>query len=991
MKEHNIMKIKLFLLAAFGAVLSLSGCRPEQDGPSEDRTVYREVAVSLGQADEEPGTRSLVSIDIEHFQKAALFAFDPQTGGLLSYGPEAGLDEGRPIAVETQLQRFNWTLPVNTEMDIYAIVNYGGLDMASYIRTGLKKSELEVLRFTSTGPSELKRLETSGAGMPMAGIEKDIRLSAAGEGLTVHVKKLYAKFNIWFDLSRVEAEEWQVQAMHMIVENANTEVPYFIEDFRQEDPSKLVEYDRATEEDLDEIQQGGNGHAVTLYMLENCQGIHEGAESWKTVYKDLGFAAVRNCTYIDLSVKVRRSSGEYQDLGYTIYLGTSDMRSDFDIRRNLFKTIKIVLPGPQDPIPASRFFKFSGTESPTVMPGESIDLYFVTNLEREDVSVSLAPDGRLSLEGITWQADEDGIATGSVRLLAATDIPEGATCTVTAGSERRQATDQRTVTASWPTVLEVSRAHAPDYVAQTGYIEAVPLPGIVRLEAEVKSGSEGILEVRETGASGSMFRIGVAGLSVGTGTVILHHFNAQGVETGSQEVDIPIQAPVLRFSSDTFELLPDGTAVGGALAYVPVDSHAFAPRDLERFDLELIRRLLFPSDYLTVDDCTSFVEAVFTRKADSDLRLLRLPVRIRISRLFARGRELDWSEGGTIGRVNYQGALSTRIPYATAELVVLNPFVSLKGKCLGVIDNNLPVYEALKGVPEYMEALGMKAELALNFHSYKNGKSFTIKDGKPVLEVSFPVSASTSFVLSGPEEFQFDREGDKLRITAVEHPAHYTGYGRKTLYAQVVHTETGEISSPVEAGYLDMYLIGAVGPYIHGQNGPYMVGGMVVPEGDRSPIADLAASEIYIRENVGSTSNSGYYLSYQGQTYNLYYQSVEIDDQGIDRFAEDGETSYLNSYRIRSGSFRPGIDVMEFRFGSIFRGRGCGLVNAAQECDRMLEAWFQRSYRTGQLMHFPGASAQEKDPAGYSWCAVVNLFGGNGGPACDLFLETTGK
>ena len=46
---------------------------------------------------------------------------------------------------------------------------------------------------------------------------------------------------------------------------------------------------------------------------------------------------------------------------------------------------------------------------------------------------------------------------------------------------------------------------------------------------------------------------------------------------------------------------------------------------------------------------------------------------------------------------------------------------------------------------------------------------------------------------------------------------------------------------------------------------------------------------------------------------------------------------------------------------------------------------------TGQLMHFPGASAQEKDPAGYSWCAVVNLFGGNGGPACDLFLETTGR
>ena len=986
------MKIKSFLFTVFSVALGLSGCRSEQAGQADGPTVYRQVAVSVGKAEEGRETRSIVSIDIENFQKAALFAFDSETGKLLSYGPEAGLDEGHPIAVETHMQHFNWTLPVNTGMDIYTIVNYGDLDISSYIRTGLEKGELEALRFTSAGPSELKRLETSGAGMPMAGIEKGIRLSSAGEGLTVHVKKLYAKFNIWFDLSRVEAEGWSVQAMHMIVENANTEVPYFVENFRQDDPSKLVEYDRATEKDLDEIQQGGNGHAVTLYMLENCQGIKEGAESWKTVYKDLGFAAVRNCTYIDLSVKVRRSSGDYQDLGYAIYLGTSDMRSDFDIRRNLFKTVKIVLPGPEDPVPASRFFKFSGTESPTVMPGESIDLHFVTNLEREDISVSLSPTGRLRLDGITWKADEDGIATGSVRLTAAADIPEGATCTVTAGSEARQATDQRTVTASWPTVLEVDQSHAPDYVAQAGYIEAIPLPGIVRVEAEVKSGSEGIVEVQEIGVSGSMFRIGVAGLSVGTGTVILHHYNAQNVETGSQEVEIPILAPVLKFSSDTFELFPDGSAVTGALAYVPIDSHAFAPKDLERFDLDLVKRLLFPSDDITVYDCTSFVEAIFTRKAESDLRQLRLPVRVRVKQLFAWGRELDWSAGGTVGQIGYQGAVSTRIPYASADVAVLNPFASLKGKCLGVIDNNLPVYEALKGVPEYMESLGMQAELALNFHSYKNGKSFTVKDGKPVLEVELPVSSSVPFLISGPEEFQFDVQGNQLLVTAVEHPAHYTGYGRQTLYAQVVHAETGEKSSPVEMGYLDMYLIGAVGPYIHGQNGPYMVGGMVVPEGDRSPIAGLAADEIYIRENVNTTSQSGYYyLSYRGQTYNLYYQCVEIDDQGIDRYAEDGETSYLNSYQIRSGSFRPGNDVMEYRFGSIFRGRGCGLITAAQECDRMLEAWFQRSYRSGQLMHFPGAPAEGKDPAGYSWCAVVNLFGGNGGPAYDLFLETTGK
>ena len=189
-------------------------------------------------------------------------------------------------------------------------------------------------------------------------------------------------------------------------------------------------------------------------------------------------------------------------------------------------------------------------------------------------------------------------------------------------------------------------------------------------------------------------------------------------------------------------------------------------------------------------------------------------------------------------------------------------------------------------------------------------------------------------------------------------------------------------------GYLDMYLIGAVGPYIHGQNGPYMVGGMVVPEGDRSPI-EASPRRVYIRENVNRYQPPGYYLSQAGSTYNLYHQYVEIDDQGIDRYAPEGETSYLNSYQIRTGSFPLGTDVMEYRFGSIWRTRMPVSSTAALECDGMLEAWFSEGYPNGKLRHFRRAA--EKDPAGYSWCAVVNLFGGNGGPAYDLFLETTGK
>ena len=975
------MKNSLLPLIIFSLALLPACHHPEPESPDGAKR-FAEIAVSLGQADGEDETRSMVDIDVENFQKAALFAFDPETGLLLTR-EDAGSGVQPVVAFPLQ-KSFNWVLPLEVRMDIYAIVNYGDLDLGSLAREGLRKSDLEALRFTSRSPSELKQLETAGYGMPMAGIRKGVRLENSGQGLEVAVKKLYAKYNLYFDLSRIENEDWHVQAMHMIVENANSEVPYFVEGFRQDDPDKLVEYDRATEKDLDEIQQGGNGHTVTLYMLENCQGIREGAESWKTVYKDLGFQAVRNCTYIDLSVKIRRQSGEFQNLGFAIYLGETDMRSNFDIRRNLLKTVRIVLPGPDDPNPASTFFKFSGTDTPTVMPGGSLDLYYVTNLAEEDIRVSCSPEGHLTPGKTVYQADEDGIATGYIRLQAAEGIRQGETCLVTGGSEERGATDQRTVTADWPAVLEVDLSNAPAYVAQAGYLSVTPAGGIVRVDAEVKPGSEGILEVREVGVSGSLMNIGLAGLSAGTGTVILHHYGASGVETGSQEVDITVLAPLLRFGMDTYRLTPDGKTAQGTLAYMRADGSSFTGTELARFDQALIRKLLFPTTILDVIGCGSYVDASFVRDADDDRRRLTIPVQFQVKRLYAGGREIPWEDEPVIGQVSYCGAPSANIPSAEADLAMVNPLAGLAGTCLGVIENNLPVYEALLAEPYYLEALGIQASLALNFKTYRDGSTFSVQDSQPSLELDLPVSIDLPVALSGPEEFSFRCEGRKLRVSASLHPETYSGFGRQTLYAQVIHTETGEKTSPVEMGYLEIYLIGAVGPFLRGDV-PYEAGGMIVPEGGRSPIAALASGIIRIQENVAETSLPGYYLSDSGAGYNLYHQAVEIDDNGIDRYAYRGETSYLNAYRIRTGSFAPGVPVMEFRFGSIFQGHGCGINTAALECDRMLEASFLEGSPTGKLWHLPGAGA--KDGMGLSYCALANLFGGNSGPVYDIFLE----
>ena len=962
-----------------GAIIPFSACRETEPDQPETRSHYVEVAVSLAQAGDAESSRSIVDIQVENFQKAALFAFDAGTGVLLTRASESGDGMPEPVVAFPSQRDFNWLLPTNVRMDIYAIVNYGDMDLESYARTGLKKADLESLRFTSGSPSELKQLETSGYGMPMAGVKEGVLLDSYGEGLQIAVKKLYAKYNLYFDLSRIEEEGWHVQAMHIIVENANTEVPFFIENYRQEDPEKLVEYDRATENDLNEIQEGGPGHAVTLYMLENCQGRKEGAESWKTVYKDLGFQAIRNCTYIDLAVKVNR-----QNLGFAIYLGKTDMRSDFDIVRNLFKTVKIVLPGPSDPNPASHFFKFSGTESPTVTPGESIDLYYVTNLAREDIAVSCDPSGRLTPMATTYQADADGIATGYVRLLAASDLPEGATCRVTAGSMAKNATDQRTVTATWPTVLEVDLAQAPRYVAQAGYVKVIPRGGIVRVDAEVKPGSEGILDVRDAGVEGSLMHFGVAGLSVGTGTIVLHHFNAAGVEIGSQEVDLTIQAPLLRFGMDRYSLNLDGQETMGMLMYCQDDGTAFTGSALAMFDLELVKRLLFPTDWLWVTGCTDYVDAAFFRWRDDDLKRLTVPVTFHIKRLYYQGRELTWEEGITIGQVTYSGAISTNIPYASADLDILNPFASFAGKSIGVIENNLPVYAALKGTESYLEALGCEASLALRITSYRNGKTFTINGSNLSLELDLPINTKVSAVFDSPAEFDIACQGKNLVLTAKENPSSYTGYGRFPLRAQVVHAQTGELSSPMDAGFLEIYLIGAIGPYIH-ENGPYQVGGMVVPAGNQSPIEALVSPIVYIRENMSTTSLSGYYRTWTGSGYNIYYQAVEIDDHGVDRYAEDGETYYLNSYRFRTGSFPLGTDVLEFAFGSIFRGYGCGILTAAQECNGMLQAWFSEGYPTGKLRHF--SQAAEKDDAGFSYCALANLFGGNSGPVYDLYLD----
>ena len=94
-----------------GALLPFSACRETEPELPGSRCRYVDVAVSLAQASEAESSRSIVDIQVENFQKAALFAFDAETGVLLTRTPETGGGTPEPVAAFPRQRDFSWSLP----------------------------------------------------------------------------------------------------------------------------------------------------------------------------------------------------------------------------------------------------------------------------------------------------------------------------------------------------------------------------------------------------------------------------------------------------------------------------------------------------------------------------------------------------------------------------------------------------------------------------------------------------------------------------------------------------------------------------------------------------------------------------------------------------------------------------------------------------------------------------------------------------------------
>ena len=110
--------------------------------------------------------------------------------------------------------------------------------------------------------------DVEASGIPMSGV---VHTTLANENspLNVTVKRLFAKYVLKFDLSDLTTSNASLQALHIVTENVNTEVPFFQDNFKQTVRSKFKEYDRASDLDLEQIQ---SGQPIVLYVPENCQG-----------------------------------------------------------------------------------------------------------------------------------------------------------------------------------------------------------------------------------------------------------------------------------------------------------------------------------------------------------------------------------------------------------------------------------------------------------------------------------------------------------------------------------------------------------------------------------------------------------------------------------------------------------------------------------------------------------------------------------------------
>lgn len=507
--DQCIMKRYLKLSIILLSVISLSiACQREQDAlqvsvnnPVAKRAAAARIApVSIhltgeGTQQDADGTKSVVSAGFDNFQRAYIFAFHPD-GSIYTYIDAQGNE--MPIAIYTEDKSFEWALPVgpddeghSQQMDIYAVVNplldqceilddYVDNVQDCGISMTVASLEGDALMYVCSDYQDLSNIEESG--IPMSGIKSNLVLQSQSDPVEIKLRRLFAKYELKINTSRFAADGWDIHATKVSAKG-NTEVPFFYTGdaagFSQTDPDKLAAVDVATLTDINTINDLNESNksvtAITLYMLENCQGTPSfPAEHWYSVSEDLG-DEVALCSYIEFVVLATKTGYGDRSFVYRLYPGiNADMKSNFDVVRNHSYQVSLTLDSPSDT------FLWNNTEPLVINKGETINAYFTTTLN---------PDTELFFTSSSSKFTFKKGNSDYIRVKAEDDAPEG----ISIITGRDISGDIYNSTQLFvPYTLSASLLEDDLYMCQNGYIYFTHVPDIATsITATLKSRVDG--------------------------------------------------------------------------------------------------------------------------------------------------------------------------------------------------------------------------------------------------------------------------------------------------------------------------------------------------------------------------------------------------------------------------------------------------------------------------------------------------------------------
>ena len=370
------MKKRFQLLSlSFGILLLAASCQREEPvGDSRETppgdVEYVNVVLSFVGADngDRTNTKTILNAECEEIKRVIAFAFGPD-GSIKTYGSNAGSLAGQNIVLKQNGAIDTWTLPTNTAMDLYVIANPTDNQFvgSTFVDSITCKDDLEAAVFSCT-KADLTRIAINDKGIPKSGILSVVAgdITTDDCSLSIPLKNLFAKYSLSLDLSQIPQGS-KVEPRCIKLYNSNIRLPYFADDYCQSSSTYLKEFDYATADDLTRLAKG---KAVTIYAMENCHGLKSGANSWKTVATDLaGWSQLPYCTKLLVEVDIDGVSQSY-----VVFLGAGDMKADFNVRRNIYKEIKLRL-RQGHPDGSGSFFEFDQDFSPiTVTQGGSVYL-----------------------------------------------------------------------------------------------------------------------------------------------------------------------------------------------------------------------------------------------------------------------------------------------------------------------------------------------------------------------------------------------------------------------------------------------------------------------------------------------------------------------------------------------------------------------------------------------------------------------------------------